>query len=78
MKADNDDDRQARGPERPPSMSGLYLIFAGSIAFVSIRLFVDLLRQNGFVTEGDGNGIVLFAMPIALLVIVGLGPGTRR
>ncbi|WP_156336451.1 MULTISPECIES: hypothetical protein [Novosphingobium] len=78
MKADNDDDRQARGPERPPSMSGLYLIFAASIAFVSIRLFVDLLRQNGFVAEGDGNRIVLFAMPIALLVIVGLGPGTRR
>lgn len=59
-------------------MSGLYLIFAASIAFVSIRLFVDLLRQNGIVPEGNGNGIMLIAMPIAFLVIVGLGPGTRR
>lgn len=78
MNADNDDDLQNSGPERPPSLPGVYLIFAAGIAFVAIRLFVWMLRRDGFVTEEDGNGMVLVAMPIALLVIVWFGPGAKR
>lgn len=77
MNADNKDDLETREPGRPRPMYGLYMILLAGLAFAVIRLFVWMLRQDGSITEENGNALVLVAMPIAFFVIAWIGQEDR-
>lgn len=74
VRANNDNDLRRRKPRWPPSTPGLYFVLATGIALAAIRLFVWMLNQEGLVSEEDGNGMVLIALPVALFAIAWLAP----